>query len=82
MTHLDGNVLAGPLGEHFTDDVTTASAECSGCGDVAVLAQAMVYQRDHAWTVRCRACGDVLLVVARIGERMRLDVRGISALTL
>ena len=82
MSHLDGNVLAGPLSEHFNDDMTTASAECAGCGDVAVLAQAMVYDCSPGWTVRCRACGDVLLVLVRVGDRLRLDLRGLTALTL
>ncbi len=78
--HLDGNVLAGPLSEVFRDDMTTASARCVGCGDVSVLAEAMVYDAAPGWAVRCHACGDVLLTLVRVADRLRIDLRGISAL--
>ncbi len=53
--HLDGNVLAGPLSELFRQDMTIALGTCAGCGDVAALAQAMVYDLAPGWTVRCHA---------------------------
>ena len=42
MEHVDGNVLAGPLGELFRFDLTTTSGECRHCHDVSVLARAIV----------------------------------------
>jgi ribosomal protein S27E len=80
VSHLDGNVLAGPLSELFRDDMTTASARCAGCGDISVLAEAMVYDAAPGWAVRCHACGDVLLTMVRVAGRLRLDLRGITAL--
>ena len=80
MTHLDGNVLAGPLSEIFREDMTTASGRCSSCGDVSVLAQAMVYDVSPGWCVRCHNCDDVLLVLVWTGSAMRISFRGLSTL--
>ena len=78
--HLDGNVLAGPLSELFRDDMTTATGRCAHCGDVSVLAEAIVYDAAPGWAVRCHVCGDVLMTLVRVGERLRIDLRGITAL--
>lgn len=80
MTHLDGNVLAGPLSELFRDDMTTASGRCASCGDVSVLAEAIVYDADPGWCVRCHRCGEVLMTLVHAGERLRVDLRGVTAL--
>ncbi|TAL41845.1 MAG: hypothetical protein EPN91_09765 [Salinibacterium sp.] len=79
-SHLDGNALAGPLSELFRDDMTIATGRCAHCGDVSVLAQALVYDAAPGWAVRCRACGEVLMVIVRTGERMMVDLRGVTAL--
>jgi hypothetical protein len=78
--HLDGNVLAGPLSELFRDDMTTATGRCANCGDVSVLAQALVYDAAPGWCVRCHTCGGVLMVLVWAGDRLRIDMRGVSAL--
>lgn len=78
--HLDGNVLAGPLSEVFRDDMTTATGRCASCGDVSVLAEAIVYDAAPGWCVRCHACDGVLMTLVRAGERLRIDLRGITAL--
>lgn len=80
MTHLDGNVLAGPLSELFREDMTTATGRCTACGDVSVLAEALVYDAAPGWAVRCHRCGEVLMTFVRLGERLRIDMRGVSAL--
>jgi len=80
MTHLDGNVLAGPLSEVFRDDMTTAHARCVHCGDISVLAEAVVYDAAPGWCVRCHICDDVLMTIVRTGERLRIDFRGLTAL--
>jgi hypothetical protein len=80
MEHIDGNAMAGPLSELFRDDMTSARARCASCGDVSVLAEAMVYDADPGWTARCHACGEVLLTFVRAGEHLRVDLRGITAL--
>ena len=65
--HLDGNVLAGPLLELFREDMTAATARCDGCGDVSVLATAMVYDAAPGWCVRCHVCNDVLMTFVQAG---------------
>ena len=82
MTHLDGNTLAGPLSELFRDDMTTALGRCAGCGDVSVLAEALVYDAAPGWAVRCHACGDVLMTFVRTLDRLRIDMRGLTALEI
>lgn len=82
MEHVDGNALAGPLSELFRDDMTTATARCAGCGDISMLAEAMVYDSAPGWAVRCHACGDVLLTLVRVGDKLRIDLRGITALEI
>ena len=78
--HLDGNVLAGPLSELFRDDMTTATGRCAHCGDVSVLAEALVYDAAPGWCVRCHACGDVLMTLVWADDRLRIDLRGVTAL--
>jgi hypothetical protein len=78
--HVDGNVLAGPLLELFRSDMTTATARCASCGDVSVLATALVYDADPGWCVRCHVCEDVLMTFVRAQGRLRVDLRGVTAL--
>lgn len=82
MQHLDGNVLAGPLAEWFTFDVTMASGRCAGCGDLAMLAQAMVYADAMGYVAHCRACDAVLATVVVEAERGWISLHGLSALEL
>jgi ribosomal protein S27E len=74
--HVDGNALAGVLSELFRFDVTTARLRCASCGDLAVLAKAMVYGGEQGLVVRCSACGDALMVVVQTGDRTRVQLRG------
>lgn len=74
--HVDGNALAGPLSEVFDVDVTTTSARCAHCGDTAVLARAMVYEKPHGMIVRCSSCKEVLMVVLMKKDAVEIDLRG------
>jgi hypothetical protein len=78
MTHLDGNVAAGPLGEIFALEVTTAVATCASCGKTGALASALAYVTDMGTVLRCPACDGVLLRYARPGGALRIDMRGIA----
>ena len=82
MDHVDGNVLAGPLSELFRFDLTTTSGECRHCGDVAVLARAMVYLDPSGYVVRCSSCGEVLLAIVTTAKRTWLDLSGIAGLQI
>lgn len=78
--HVDGNALAGPLSELFRDDMTTATGRCASCGDLSALAEAMVYGAAPGWCVRCHVCGEALMTLVRTGDRLRVDLRGVTAL--
>lgn len=77
-SHVDGNALAGPLSEVFDVDVTTTSARCTNCGDIAVLAQAMVFEKPHAFIVRCSQCDEVLMIVLQKHDATEIDLTGIA----
>jgi hypothetical protein len=80
--YLDGNMLAGTLGELFTVDITTATGRCAACGTSGAIAQARVYPDAPGLTARCPACGQVLLRVVRGPGRAWLDLRGVTCLQL
>jgi hypothetical protein len=79
---LDGNVAAGPLGEIFAVDLTTASAQCAGCRRTGVLAEARVYAQAPGLVVRCPSCEAVLLRLVEGQGRRWLDLRGLAYLQL
>ena len=81
-THLDGNVLAGTLGEVFAVDITSAMSQCASCGTRQAVGEAMVYSDAPGLVARCRNCYDVILRVNRSPGRTWLDIRGVSYLEL
>jgi hypothetical protein len=80
--YLDGNVLAGPLGELLAVDVTAAVGQCASCDARATLAEARVFTDAPGLVARCAACGAVLLRLVRAPGRAWLDVRGLTFLQL
>jgi hypothetical protein len=78
---LDGNAVAGLLGEIFAGEVTTAVGTCDGCGSSDAVGAIHVYQA--AGTVlRCPHCEDVLIKIVKDGERIWMDLRGLRTLQL
>jgi uncharacterized protein DUF6510 len=78
----DGNVLAGPLAEVFTAEVTIATARCRGCGRSSVLAELAVYGPDPGLVARCPGCDDVLIRLVKTPDSVWLDFGGMSSLRL
>lgn len=76
--HVDGNALAGMLSDIFAFDVTTARGRCIACGEIAVLAQTMVYGGEQGYVARCSGCNDVLMVVVPEPHGTRVQMRGYS----
>ncbi len=62
-SRLDGNALAGMLGEIFAQEMTTARVACGGCGQIEPIGAEHVYLRAAGAVVRCRHCEGVLLVI-------------------
>jgi hypothetical protein len=77
---LDGNAAAGPLGEVFSFEVTTALYACEGCGRVAHIGEAMAYMTEIGTIVRCPNCDNTLIRLAHNRGRLWIDLRGIKYL--
>jgi len=79
---LDGNAAAGPLGEVFSFEVTTAEYACGGCGRTGMLGGTMVYEvRGLGTIVRCPSCENALIRLAYSRGRPMVDLRGTRYLT-
>jgi NAD-dependent SIR2 family protein deacetylase len=80
--YLDGNAGAGELSKIFALDVTAAEVQCAHCGAKRRFAEAHIYMRAPGVVARCTVCEHVLLRLANVGQRVFLDVRGMSYLRL
>lgn len=78
MSYLDGNALAGPADDLFAFEATTAQARCEACGDVARLAEALVYGRPMGYVARCRNCASVLIVIVEHEQQRSLNMGGLT----
>lgn len=78
---MDGNSMAGPLQEVFSVDVTEAVGRCASCKATGPLAEGRVYGPAPGLVLRCRACAQPLLRLARTPGRTHLDLRGLEYLT-
>ena len=82
MTELDGNAMAGDLGEIFGVDLTAAVATCAGCKEQSVLATLRIWGPAPGLVARCPSCDDVVLRLVRGPERAWLDLRGATTLRI
>jgi hypothetical protein len=79
---LDGNAAGGLLGEVFAFEMTLAEGACSNCGSVAPVGAAMVYAHEMGTILRCAACDNALIRIARTRRRYFLDLRGLKYLRM
>jgi hypothetical protein len=77
MIALDGNAIAGDLIEVLGVDLAAENCECASCGASGFLAEAVVYTRGPGRVARCRACGELLVVLVTIRGITCVDLRGI-----
>ena len=80
--YLDGNAAAGELSKIFVMDITTAEGQCAHCGAIRHFAEAHVYMQGPGIVARCAVCEQVLLRVVDVRQRVLLDVRGMTYLSL
>jgi ribosomal protein S27E len=78
----DGNALAGPLGDLFRVDLTSAVGRCTNCGREGPMAEVRVFDHAPGVVARCPACDQVLLRLVQGPGRAWLDVRGLTYLQL
>ena len=76
--YLDGNAAAGELSKIFAMDVTAAMGQCAHCGATQRFAEAHLYMQCPGVVARCAVCEHVLLRLANVGQRVFLDVRGMT----
>jgi hypothetical protein len=60
---VDGNALAGVLGEVFVNEMTSARVACAGCGKVEPIGAQHGYMQAPGVVLRCCHCDAVLLVL-------------------
>jgi Family of unknown function (DUF6510) len=80
--YLEGNAAAGELSRVFAMDVTAAEGQCAHCGARKHLADAHVYMQGPGIVARCAVCQQVLLRVVSVRQRVFLDLRGMTCLSL
>lgn len=82
MNYLDGNAAAGELSRIFAMDLTAAEGRCANCGARKRFAETHVYVQCPGVVARCPVCERVLLRMVNTGQRVFLDVRGMTFLSL
>lgn len=80
--YLDGNAAAGELNRIFALDITVAKGQCANCGAKRHFAETHLYVQCPGLVARCAVCDHVLLRIADAGQRMVLDMRGMSYLAV
>jgi hypothetical protein len=80
MNYLDGNAAAGELTRIFAVDITSAEGQCANCGARKRFAEAHLYVDCPGLVARCALCGHVLLRLAKVEQRVFLDLRGMTHL--
>jgi hypothetical protein len=77
---LDGNAVAGLLGELVSFDVTVAVATCDGCGRASAVGELVLYGREMGAVLRCPGCDGLLICVTRPHGAICLELRGVRLL--
>jgi hypothetical protein len=78
---LDGNAIAGLLGELFAAEMTGVDRGCGSCGQHNAVGAHRLYRGAGA-VLRCPACGDIALQIAVLGDRHVVQMRGSWTLDL
>jgi Family of unknown function (DUF6510) len=76
MEAIDGNAIAGSLFEVFGVEMTTSTGTCRHCGAWAQIAELRVYSCAPGSVVRCRVCGNVVMVVMSIRGAAQVHMGG------
>jgi hypothetical protein len=77
---LDGNAVAGLLGEVFASEMTVAVITCGGCGATAPIGEVHVFGGRMGAILRCSHCDTAVFRLARTPRGTWLDLRGARSL--
>jgi hypothetical protein len=80
--YLDGNAAAGELSKIFRIDVTAAEGQCAHCGAAKLFAEAQIYMQGPGVVARCPVCKHALLRIVNARQRVLIDMRGMTYLSL
>jgi uncharacterized protein DUF6510 len=72
---LDGNGVAGELIDVFGVELTAIVRVCGSCGTAGAVGAHRAY-RSAGLVLRCPACGDVAIRIARLPDRDVVQVSG------
>lgn len=64
-SRVDGNAMAGTLGEIFVHDMTAARIACGGCGKIEPIGADHAYMQAPGVVLRCCHCDAVLFVITQ-----------------
>jgi hypothetical protein len=78
--HIDGNGIAGLLGEIAGAEMTEVLRTCPSCGDRRPVGEHLAY-RSAGVVLRCTHCADVAVVVGIQETRLRVEWRGVYEIT-
>jgi hypothetical protein len=72
---VDGNAVAGILGEVFVHEMTSARVACKGCGESEPIGAQHAFVQAPGIVLRCCHCEEVLLVITQRGGRYLLGFK-------
>ncbi len=78
---LDGNAIAGMLGEVFAVEMTTATMICGNCGAAGAVGAMHVF-RGAGIVLRCPHCDNALVKIVESSTRMWMDFGGLRTLEI
>jgi hypothetical protein len=81
MDALDGNAIGGLLIDVFGAEMTAAGRICGTCGASRPVAELVVYRQAPGTVVRCRTCGNVLMVFVKAHAVTCVDLSGLASLS-
>jgi DNA-directed RNA polymerase subunit RPC12/RpoP len=73
---VDGNAVAGALGEVFMPEMTTARIVCESCGSIQPIGAEHGFVHAPGIVLRCRECDGVVLVMTRAPGRYIIGFHG------
>jgi hypothetical protein len=79
---LDGNAVAGLLGELFAVEMTAATVTCNTCGSEGEIGAARVYGGEMGAIFRCAVCDAVVIRLVRTPRGIAFDARGMRCLVV
>lgn len=79
---MDGNAVAGQLGEIFGREMTTALTRCAGCAHEAEMGALMAFTHSPGVVLRCPACQAAIARIVETPTAIYLEARGAEFLRM